>query len=287
MHRRSAIPVFIAALVWGVPVTAQDKPTVAIIGTGNLAGMLGPALGERGYPVVYGSREPERDAVQALVARSGANASATNQREAAARASIIVLAVPGELLEQASRRLGSLDAKVVVDVSGGRKRVAADGYLELVPGSAYAERLQARHPKALVVRVNLPLNAMALFASPQLLGTPPTVLIASNHPRAREVAARLMGDVGWDPWDAGPLRFARVFDAINVMGLIPAQQGRMESYELKLLPSVPLSCFLDMSELFGFGRPHDLGNLPAFPGRAAPVSCDEWQRRAGIGAPGR
>lgn len=94
-------------------------------------------------------------------------------------------------------------------------------------------------------------------------------------------------DLGFEPRDAGPLRFARVFDAISVMGLIPAQQGRMESYELKLIPSMPLSCFLSMSDVFGFGRPYDLDSLRPFPRRDPPVSCDEWRRRAGLGEPGR
>lgn len=272
-----------ASVILGRSVAAQNKPTVAVIGTGNLAGMLGPALGARGYAVVFGSREPQRDSVRALVARSGARASATSPREAAARADIIVLAVPGEVLEAVTRNLGRLDGKTIVDVSGGRKRVAADGYLELVPDSANAERIQARHPKARVVRINLPLNAMVFFARPEFIGTPATVPIAGNHPRAREAVAHVVFDLGMDPWDAGPLRFARLFNAINVMGLVPAQQGRTESYELKLVPSMPLSCFLNMSELFGFGRPFDRDSLPVFPRREPVVSCDEWMRRAGIG----
>ena len=287
MKSTAVVPALILAFGFGVPSAAQDKPTVAIIGTGNLAGVLGPALGQQGYAVVYGSREPERDSVRALVARSGSRAAASSLREAAARAGIIVLAVPGDVLEEVSGKLGELNGKVIIDVSGGRKRVAADGYLELVPDSANAERMQARYPTARVVRINLPLNAMVVFAQPRLLGVPPTVLIASNHPGAREVVAGMVFDLGLEPWDAGPLRFARVFDAINVMGLIPAQQGRMESYELKLIPSVPLSCFLNMSDLFGFGRPYDLDALPTFPRRDPPVSCDEWQRRAGLGEPGR
>ena len=38
------------------PVSAQDKPVVAMIGTGTLAGTFGPAIGRAGYRVVYGSR---------------------------------------------------------------------------------------------------------------------------------------------------------------------------------------------------------------------------------------
>lgn len=258
------------------PVAAQDKPVVAVIGTGNLAGAIGPALGRAGYPVVYGSRDPARDSVRALVARTGRKASAATQPQAAARAQIVVLAVPGEVVEQVSDALG-LDGKIVLDVSGGRKRVAADGYLELVSDSAHAERIQSRHPSARIVRIFLP--SIAFLADPQLVGTPPSVLIAGNSPRAREAVARLIFDVGLDPHDSGPLRFSRVFDALGVLSLIPAQQGRAEGYDLKLLPSTPWSCFFDASAAFGFGRPYDLDSLPRFPRRDPPISCDEWRRR--------
>jgi 8-hydroxy-5-deazaflavin:NADPH oxidoreductase len=278
---RTLVLLAASAILLGRPVVAQEKPTVAVIGTGTLSSVLGPAIGQQGYRVIYGSRGPERETVRSLVARSGPNASAATQAAAAAGAEIVILAVPSEVLEEVAANLGPLSGKVIVDVSGGRKRIAADGYLELVPDSAFSERIQARHSDSRVVRINLP--NMILFLNPLILGTRPTVLIAGNDPRAREAVAKLVFDTGMDPWDAGPLRFARVFDAINVMNLVPAQQGRMEGYEVKLLPSVPFSCFFDMSEHFGFGRPYDIADLPSFPRRDPVVSCDEWRRRAGLG----
>ena len=261
----------------GAQAATTDKPPVAIIGTGTLAGTLGPALGQRGYPVIYGSRDAARETVRDLVKRTGSKASAVSQKEAAAQAAIVILAVPGAVVEEVASSLGDLGGKIVIDVSGGEKRVAPDGYLELASDRTRAERIQAKHPKMRVVRVNLPL--MIFFDHPELLGTRPTSLIAGNDPRAREGAANIMFDLGVDPWDAGPLRFSRVFDAINVMNMIPAQQGRSEGYELRLMPSVPLSCFVDMAELFGFGKPYDLKELPKFPRRDPVISCDEWQRR--------
>jgi predicted dinucleotide-binding enzyme len=279
MNRRLVLALACAAL-FANSAAAQDKPSVAVIGTGTLASVLGPAIGQQGYELIYGSRDPGRDTVKSLVARSGPAASAMSQSAAAARADIVILAVPSEVVVEVAATLGDLSGKVVVDVGGGRKRVAADGYLELVSDSAFAERIQARHPNARVVRINLP--NMILFLDPLLLGSRATTLVAGNDPRAREAVARLVFDTGMDPWDAGPLRFARVFDAINVMNLVPAQQGRMEGYEVRLMPSIPFSCFFDMAAYFGFGRPYDIANLPAFPRREPVVSCEEWLRRAGI-----
>ena len=258
---------------------ADDKPVVAMIGTGTLASTFGPAVGRAGYPVVYGSRDPARDSVAALVKNSGSKASAARPQEAAAKAQIVILAVPRNVLEEVVAGLGNLDGKILVDVSSGMKRVAADGYLELIPGESNSERIQSRHANARVVRMNLPL--MAYFVDPMLVGTPPTVFLAGNDSDARVAVARLVFDMGLDPWDAGPLRFAQVFDAMNTMALVPQQQGRVEGYEWKLMPSAPLGCFTDVSKLFGFGRPNELDRIRPFPRRDQPVACDEWKRRLG------
>jgi 8-hydroxy-5-deazaflavin:NADPH oxidoreductase len=285
MRRTAFLLLVVAMVVPSARAADTDKPVVAMIGTGTLAGLLGPVMGKHGYPVIYGSREPARESVRTLVERTGPKASAMSQREAAAQAQIVFLAVPGEVVEEVASKLGALDGKIVIDVSGGEKRVAKDGYLELVSETTRAERIQSRHPKMRVVRINLPL--MIFFEDPLLLGTRPTLLIAGNDPRAREAVATMMFDLGVDPWDAGPLRFSRVFDAINVMKMIPSQQGRVEGYELKLLPSVPLSCFVDEAELFGFGKPAELKDLPKFPRRDPAIGCDEWHRRLGMGEKGR
>lgn len=260
----------------GAPLAAQDKPVVAIVGTGNLAGALGPALGRAGYAVVYGSREPSRETVRALVARSGAKASAATQSEAVARAQIVVLAVPGEVVEEVSAAL-SLDRKIVLDVSGGQKRVAADGYLELVSDSTHAERIQNRQPLARVVRMSLP--SIAFLTDPKLVGTPPSVLVTGNSTTARLAVARLIFDVGLDPHDSGPLRFARVIDQLGLLNQIPGQQRRAELYDLRMLQSTPWSCFFDAVAAFGYGKPYDLDSLPKFPRRDALISCEEWRKR--------
>jgi threonine dehydrogenase-like Zn-dependent dehydrogenase len=73
---RAALDELLAAAGRAANATAQEKPTVAMIGTGTLGGMVGPVIAGLGYPLIYGSREPDRESVRALVARSGVNASA-------------------------------------------------------------------------------------------------------------------------------------------------------------------------------------------------------------------
>ncbi|MBL0889510.1 MAG: NAD(P)-binding domain-containing protein [Gemmatimonadaceae bacterium] len=266
------------------PAPTVEKGVVAIIGTGTLAGALGPALGAQGYRVIYGSRDPSRETVRALVQRSGPKASAATQPEAASQAPVVVLAVPGEVVVDVAGTLGDLSGKVVIDVSGGEKKVAADGYQELTSDSARAELIQARHPSMRVVRINLP--NIVYFMDPLLTKTRATVFVAGNDPTARETVANMLFDLGVDPWDSGPVRFARLFDAFNTLANIPGQQRRPEGYQVVMMPTVPFSCFFDMVQFFGFGEPAELKQLPKFPRREPAPSCEEWMRRLPpMGAP--
>jgi 8-hydroxy-5-deazaflavin:NADPH oxidoreductase len=270
----------LAVLTAPLDAAAQERPIVAIIGTGNLAGLLGPALGARGYTVTYGSRDPDRESVRALVGRTGQTGSATSPHAAAAGADVVILAVPAVVLQEVAAGLGDLTGKVVVSVAGTPQRVGSDGYLELTGDSTYVERLQRRHTQAEVVRIFIPFAIH--FVEPAALGTAPTVPIVGNAPEAKEVVARLIHDLGLDPWDAGPLRYAQALDALGMLLLVPFQQGRPEGVELALLRSNIFSCLLDLSEVFRFGTPYDKGNPAQFPQRTnTAVPCEVWRERFG------
>jgi len=61
----------------------QRKETIALIGTGDFGNSFGPRLAALGYPVVYGSRNPESDKVKALLKKTGHGSTATTQKDAA------------------------------------------------------------------------------------------------------------------------------------------------------------------------------------------------------------
>ena len=88
---------------------------IAIIGTGDVATALGPEFAAQGHTIVYGSRDPTREEVQDLVAKSGDGASVTTPRDAAEHADIVVLAVPGMLVEDITLGLGNLAGKIIID----------------------------------------------------------------------------------------------------------------------------------------------------------------------------
>jgi predicted dinucleotide-binding enzyme len=88
----------IGLLILVSSVTFAD--TIAVIGTGNVGAALGPEFAAQGNTIVYGSRNPNADDVVALVTQTGDDASATTPAKSVIGADIVVLAVPGLMVEE-------------------------------------------------------------------------------------------------------------------------------------------------------------------------------------------
>src|SRR6476469_4965847 len=88
---------------------------IAILGTGGVGAALGSRWGAAGHAVTYGSRAPEREKVQQVVARSGQNASAKAQCEAVVGADAILFAVPWPAARETLESLGDLRGRTLID----------------------------------------------------------------------------------------------------------------------------------------------------------------------------
>ena len=223
----------LAPILPGAPAFAA---TVAIIGTGEVAGALGPEFAALGHTIVYGSRDPERDDVAELVARTGEGARATTQQEAVVGADIVVLAVPGRVAEEVARGLGDLSGKIVIDPTN-RFATADDGWLvHDVPGKgSNAELIQAALPGARVVKAFNTLNYRTMV-DPSLAGGPVTIAIAGDDDAAKAVVAELIEGMGLEVVDFGPLRYAHVLEEMLVVWANSLRRGRAFNYYLRPQP---------------------------------------------------
>jgi predicted dinucleotide-binding enzyme len=246
---------------------------VAIIGTGNMASAMGPNVAEAGYPVVYGSRDPDRPEVRELVERTGPGTRALDQESAAREGEIIVLAVPWDAMEAVIGNLGDVSGKVLLDFSGS-DRPGPDGYMESGVETSTSEVIQGWVPDALVVKTGVP--SVYLMEDPDFLGTPPTVMLASDSRFAKEAAGRLFYDIGLDPFDAGPLRNARAVAAFGRLFWVPLLQGREQGIEIRLMRSSYWPCTWDVQETFG--RPSDVDDLAELPAQGEPLPCEVFRR---------
>ena len=232
-HDRFLFLILTAVMAASISVYADDDTgaatTVAIIGTGDMGDSLGPRFAELGYRVVYGSRNPDSEKSQNLVSMTGKNASITTQILAAQAADIVVLAVPWPAMESVAQNLGSLDGKIVIDISIPSEQ-AEDGYYVSMVATSSAEMIQSWNPGARVVKA-FGTQASYVIDDPDVVGGPVTVPIAADDREAKEQVARIVAALGLDPVDAGPLRFAREIEALQRLYMVPLLQRRAAAWE--------------------------------------------------------
>ncbi len=228
---KKTITIVICSLLLGCSPdsSANERETIAVIGTGDLGDSFGPRLAELGYTIVYGSRTPDSERVEALVATTGIGASASTQREAAQQADIVILAVPWPAMETVAQSLGNLDGKIVIDVSMPWTQ-GDDGYPEVRVETSSAELIQKWNPGAKVVK-GLGTMGSTIIDDPMTAGGLITIPVASDHRDAKERVAGIIAELGLDPVDFGPLRMARVIEALQIIYMIPLLQRRTEEWE--------------------------------------------------------
>lgn len=209
MRYRIAIAAVISLL--GAPALAD---TIAVIGTGDVGGALGPKFAAQGHTIVYGSRDPERNKVKELVANTGEGASATTPADAAAQADIVVLAVPGLMVEEITRSLGDLSGKIIIDPTNPLQRRM--NRLEHAVDTSNAEIIQAAAPGAYVVKAFNTLN-WETMVDPSSAGGPVSIPLVGDNARAKEKVAELVAGMGLEPIDVGPLRDARWVEGMLIL----------------------------------------------------------------------
>jgi predicted dinucleotide-binding enzyme len=226
----------------GVALAESNPATtvIAIIGTGDMGDSLGVRFTELGYQVVYGSREPTGDKAQGVVRNTGAGASVTSQREAAQLGDIVVLAVPWPAMETVAQNLGSLDGKIVIDISFPHRQ-ADDGYYEPMLETSSAEMIQQWNPGARVMKT-FALQASFVIDDPDVVGGPVSISIASDDKEAKGEIAHIIVAMGLDPIDAGPLRLSRELEAMQRLYGVAFFQRRQAAWEFYFRRSYYWEC---------------------------------------------
>lgn len=274
MNIRKTAFLFLFAAIFSQSSSAQDLGTVAVIGTGDMGDSLGPRFAELGYRVVYGSRSPDSDRVQTLVAATGDNASATTAAKAAEQADIVLTLVPWPAMETVAQNLGNLDGKIVIDVSMPFEQ-GEDGYPKHMLAKSSGEMIQQWNPGAKVVKTFATLGSQ-LIDDPNAESGLVSVPIASDHKDAKEKVAGIVAELGLDPVDFGPLRMSREIEIMQMIYMIPLVQNRPENWEFYFRRSDYYGCYRSgESTSEGLVPPYDDENLARFPSKTGtPAECE-------------
>ena len=185
---------------------------IAIIGAGNVGGALGTNWAGKGHDVVFGVRDPKAEKTQTLLRAIGGKAKAVTLAEAAAAGDFIVLSTPWPAAEAAIRSMGNLKGKIVLDATKPLTR-GPDGIgLEIGHAISGGEKVQGWAAGASVFKT-LNTTGFGNMANPVFKGVKSVMFVAGDDAAAKPKVMALVGDLGFEVIDAGPLRNARLLEA--------------------------------------------------------------------------
>ena len=190
--------------------------TVAVIGTGNVGMAIGTEFAGLGHTVIYGSRSPLSLKTMDLVTKTGKDASAALPADAAAKADVVVLAVPGMVTETVAGGLGDLGGKIIIDATNPLKREGEVLQFEYGVDTSNGQIVQAQHPDAFVVKAFNTISWEAMIDP----GKPaPVMPLAGDSAEAKAKVAGWVQAMGIDTIDIGGIEHARVTEQLVVLML--------------------------------------------------------------------
>lgn len=179
---------------------------IAILGAGLMGGTLGTIWARAGHDVTF-SYARSRDKLDRLA--RAAPAQAATPAEAVRQADAVLLAVHWSRIDDVLAQAGDLGGKIVVNCCVPLDHDNRD--LVLGTTTSGAEDLARRQPEARFVSAFNTSPSEALFRVFETRDEAPRphLLYYGDDRSAKETARQLIGDVGYEPLDAGPLRTAR------------------------------------------------------------------------------
>lgn len=180
---------------------------VTLIGTGNMGAALAGHIAKAGHTLTISGRDATK--ATALAQSVGAT---FKGKGAADGADLVVLATGYADALPALEAAGTLDGKVVVDITN----PLTPDYMGLTLGhsTSAAEEIQKALPKARVVKAFNTVFAQVLAAGPKLAGETVLVYFAGDDAAAKAAVKALIESTGFAAVDAGGLRNARYLEPL-------------------------------------------------------------------------
>ena len=197
---------------------------IGILGSGLMGAKLGTIFARAGHEVIFSYARSE-DKIKKLAREAKGNARAGTPAEAAKDADALLLAVHWSRVDDVLKQAGDLSGKVIVTCS--LPMDAGDTRLIIGTTTSGAEELAKKVPKADVVCAFNTVPSEVLFGvfEGKRRKNRPSLVYCGDDKKAKDVAARLIRDAGFDPVDAGPLRIARYTEPFALLVAQLAYEG--------------------------------------------------------------
>ena len=200
---------------------------IAILGAGNIGGVLGKKWVAAGHTIRYGMRNPDKSEVQDLVKSLGKNASASSMDDAIKFGEVVVFAIPGPAMaETIMAYAGAMDGKIIVDT--------ANNFGAGAKSANSIATFTVETPKASVYRA---FNSYGWenFETPTFNNVPADLFYCGPDGEPRKVMEKLISDVGLHPLYVGGPDQAEVVDGVLRLwfALVRGQQmGRKLAFKV-------------------------------------------------------
>jgi hypothetical protein len=206
---------------------------IAVIGSGNVGGTVGRRWADLDHEVVFGSRDPSSENVKNILASTGGKAKVDTVAGAAAFGEVVVLATPWEATKDAIAAADDLLGKVVLDCTNPLKPDLSG--LSIGPDTSAAEQVAGWAPGARVVK-GLSTTGSGNMAEPQYGDQQASMFICGDDESAKASVGQLVGELGFDVVDCGPLSMARTLEPLALLWVTLAYElGQGPNIAFKLL----------------------------------------------------
>jgi 8-hydroxy-5-deazaflavin:NADPH oxidoreductase len=189
---------------------------IGILGSGLMGGKLGSLFARAGHDVVFSYARGKQN-LERLAREAGGHASAGTPGDAAREADALLLAVHWLRVDDVLRQSGDVSGKVIITCA--LPMNAENTGLVVAHMSSGAEELAKKVRGARVVSAfgTVPSEVFFGVFRARRKANRPSMAYCGDDAGAKDVAATLIRDVGFEPVDAGPLRIARYMEPFALL----------------------------------------------------------------------
>lgn len=186
---------------------------IGIIGSGNMGSCLGKLWSQAGHQVMFSfTQDPE--ALEEAAASAGGRTGTV--ADAAQFGDVVLVTVPWAAIDIALKDAATaLTGKVVISCNNPLKPDLSG--LLLGTDTSGAEEVARIVPSAKVVEVLFPFAQQLRSGELRFNGQQSSQFYCGDDAEAKRVVATLIGELGLDPVDAGPLTSARFLEPFGML----------------------------------------------------------------------